>query len=195
MDRATRKMEARLDPHLEDGEFIEVWDVAKIRGQRGGVPCAASNRALYLIGPSILRIGYDEVLTTRGGPKWLGLQTVDGSDLVLDWGVTPKGISEVVVDYYRKAAQQRKRIHVSWASNGITVLVKLTGPDRGVMQWQYDKDPVDDIGMMQTMTADQALGELELVLGLQPSGVHTDPRPDFMGDFSWDPPLSSLSEA
>lgn len=63
------------------------------------------------------------------------------------------------------------------------------------MQWQYDKDPVDDIGMMQTMTADQALGELELVLCLQPSGVHTDPRPVFMGDFRWDPPLSSLSEA
>lgn len=128
MDRATRKMGERLDPHLEDGEFIEVWDVAKIRGQRGGVPCAASNRALYLIGPSILRIGYDEVLTTRGGPKWLGLQTVDGSDLVLDWGVTPKGISEVVVDYCREAAQQRKRIHVSWASNGLTVLESSPAP-------------------------------------------------------------------
>jgi hypothetical protein len=85
-------------------------------------------------------------------------------------------------------------VHVHWGKDntrGASIMLVPDGDGQKVESWRYDEGTPDD--MTTSMFIDQALGELDVSLGNKPTGVYTDPRPGFMGEFTWIPPLSEIS--
>lgn len=185
---AQRRISKRLAGLLSDDEQILVFDLGRASdGVR--VDCAATARALYLMPPhgETTRVPYTDILETGGGPSWITFTTISGYQYVLDFGSTPRGVSDVVVDHYRAVASDRRRVHVSWGNGGATFLV-VPDPAGGekIAMWTHDDGVEDD---MQTgMLIEQAVSELEVSLGRRPSFPYESPTPAWM-DLRWDPPL------
>lgn len=178
---------------MEPGEAVLEFDTGTNRnGVR--VDCIATNRALYIVakGGGTLRVPYNTIRQTGGGPTWLSLVTVSGSEYHVDFGRSARGVSDVVVEQYRGQAQRRRRVHVSWGNGGATFLVGPEGAGECILGWTYD-DGVDD-DLTNSMLVEQALGELETRLGRSPSMQYEDPRPGWMGTFDWDPPLTGARD-
>lgn len=184
---AIRRAERQLAGAMELGEAILQFDIGtNPRGSR--IDCIATNRALYMVpkGGAALRIPYTTIRQTGGGPTWLSFVTLSGSEYHVDFGRTARGVSDVVVDHYRRVAEKRRRFHVDWGNGGVSFLV---GPHRGdgILSWSYDEGVEDNMNV--SMLMEQALGELEVSLGLPPSMQYKHPRPEWMPNFVWDPPL------
>jgi hypothetical protein len=189
LDRsAMRRTERQLAAALEPGEDVIEFDVGRSeRGQR--VDCIATNRALYLVarGGGTLRLPYNTIRATQGGPTWIGVTTLTGSQYNVDFGRSARGVGDVVVQHYRAEAQRRRHVHVSWSGGGARFLVVPEGPLEKVASWDLDEGTDDDV--TTSMLVEQALGELEVSLGQAPTLQYSDPRPGWMPDFIWKPPL------
>lgn len=187
---AIRRAERQLAAALEDGEQVLQFDVGSTpRGDR--VDCIATDRALYLVsrGGRTVRVPYATMVGTQGGRDWIAVTTKSGNAYTVEFGRAPRGVSDIVVDEYRKEAKKRRRVHVSWDGGGATFVLSPGVDGENVWSWGLD-DGVED-SLTTAMLAEQALGELELRLGRQPSMQYHDPRPEWMPDFAWDPPLAS----
>lgn len=189
LDRsAMRRAEKQLAAALEPGEDVIEFDIGlSERGQR--VDCIATNRALYLVarGGGALRLPYSTIRATQGGPTWIGVTTLSGSQYNVDFGRSVRGVGDVVVQHYRAEAQKRRHVQVSWGGGGARFLLVPEGPHEKVVSWDLDEGTDDDV--TTSMLVEQAAGELEVSLGQPPSLQYSDPRPGWMPDFTWKPPL------
>jgi hypothetical protein len=183
---AMRRAERQLAAAFEPGEKVVQFDIGKSqRGER--LDAIATNRALYLVprGGAALRLPYNTIRATQGGPTWIGITTLSGSQHTVDFGRSGRGLSDVVVERYRVEAKRRRLVHVSWDGGGTTFLLVPDVQCERIASWTLDKGTADDL--TTSMLTEQALGELEAGLGLRPSLQYADPRPEWMPDFTWEP--------
>ncbi len=185
MRRAQRQLAATFEP----GEKVLEFDIGK--NQRGDrVHCVVTNRAVYLVARGeALRLPYSNMSATQGGQSWIGLTTLSGNQYTVDFGRAPRGLSDVIIDCYRSEAEERRQVHVSWGDRaGATFLVLPEGSGENVASWALDEGVEESV--TTSMLLEQALGELEVSLGRQPSLQYSDPRPGWMPEFDWEPPLT-----
>lgn len=110
----------------------------------------------------------------------------------VDFGRAPRGVSDVIVDCYRSEAEKRQQVLVSWGNRaGATFLLLLPeGSGENVASCALDEGVEESV--TTSMLLEQALGELEVSLWRQPSLQYSDPRPEWMPEFDWEPALTML---
>ena len=178
---AMRRAEKRLAPLMDRTERVLDFDIGTTAGQR--VDVIVSTRALYLApnGRQPVRIDYTEIAGIRGEGAWIALRTPSGSELMINFGRANRNLIEILQDQY---AERVKTFHVGWGRGfGVSFLVI----DGKVDHWRYDQGTPEDL--TADMIVRQALGELEVSLGITPGFGYEDPRPSWMPDLEWNPPL------
>lgn len=193
LDRgALRRAERVLAPFMVAGEKVIEFDIGKMG--RARIDCIASTHALYFVEGGRgepARVPYEFILRTSGGPSWFGILTLQGASFTVDFGRAPRKFADVVVEQYRKVAQQRRQFRASWAGGAATFTVGRTA-DRNagdqVLYWSVDgPEPEPPHALTQTMIVDQAHNELLVSLGQDPIEPNSS-----LTNIAWDPPLRTL---
>lgn len=183
-----RRAEKAIAHRMVTGERILDFDIgATPSGARA--TCVATTRAVFLISDrrEIRRVGYDEILGTSGTAGHLELSTSSG-DIVVVWDRGARGLTDVVVDGYRKVARGRRRYVATWGQGqSMTVLVAPTPSGWKVLRWTL-KDGVEH-SLPTSITTERAIRELEIALGSKPSFPDDTPS-----GVNWEPALPTEPE-
>jgi hypothetical protein len=169
---------------MERGERILEFDIGKSPSGHT-VHCIATTEALYVApgGANPFRIPYRQILDFSGGQTWIALRLSSGEDLRVDFGRGPRGLYAVVEEQCQAVA---RKVHVTWGGDGATF--RIVAGETGEQIYGFYLDNGTQDGMTTGLMTMQANRELEASLGIT-QGTPSDPRPEWMPEFEWNPPL------
>jgi hypothetical protein len=186
---AMRRAEKRLAPLMDRSERMLDFDIGTTpSGQRADV--MVSTKALYVApnGMNPVRVDYTDIAAIEGRPQWIHLRTLSGAELRVDFGRANRNLIEILLDQYRPVASRMKTRHVGWGQGfGAKFLIV----DDKIDSWCYDHGTPDDL--TTSMITQQAHGELAVDLGIEPDLGYENPRPIWMPEFEWTPPLTTAT--
>jgi hypothetical protein len=183
---AMKRAEKRLAPLLDRNERVLDFDIGTMPNGRR-VDVIVTTKALYLAlgGEHPGRVGYTEIAEIEGKAEWIRLRALAGPELYVTFGRANRNIIEILLDQYRAVAERMKTRHVGWGQGfGATFFIV----DGKIDSWCYDDGTPGD-ELMVSMFVEQAYGELAVSLGLDPGKGYEDPRPSWVPDLEWTPPL------
>lgn len=189
-----KKWERRLRPSMALGEALLEFDSGRDDDSGQHVTCFASTEALWVLYPGgiTLHLPYIDIRELYAAPDHVAVATREGRRFDYRFRRPRPGFTEALREHASGALQEQavrwraegRLFEVSFASGAAA---RFTLADDGTISAQRLGEWSDTPS--ETMLFEQAYGELEASLGRTPVLQHADPRPVWMGDFTWAPPL------
>ena len=191
---AVRKWERKLRPSMGPGESLLEFDSGRDADSGQHVTCFASTEGLWVLYPggNMLRLPYIDFRELYAAPDHVAVATRAGRRFDYRFRRPRPGFTEALREHASGALREQaerwraegRLFEVSFASGAAA---RFTMDDDGTISAQQLGEWSDTPS--ETMLFEQAYGELEASLGRPATLQHADPRPAWMGDFTWAPPL------
>jgi hypothetical protein len=178
------------------GEALLDFDSGRDADTGQQVTCFASTEALWVLYPggTTLHLPYVDVRELYAAPDHVAVATRAGRRFDYRFRRPRPGFTVALREHASGALREQaerwraegRLFEVSFASGAAA---RFTLADDGTISAQQLGEWSDSAS--ETMLFEQAYGELEASLGRTPELQHADPRPAWMGDFTWSPALPS----
>lgn len=190
---ALRKWERKLRSSMTADDSLLDFDSGRDDAGQP-VTCFASTKALYVLyrGGTVLRLPYDEFQELFAAPWHLAVVTMAGRRFDYDFSRPRADFAGTLREHATAVIRERAD---RWRAEGRLYEASL-GPGKGARFILTEDGTItasqtgewsDDLSEQKLF--EQTWGDLEVALGRSPSLQHAEPRPAWMPEAIWTPPL------
>jgi hypothetical protein len=195
---ALKKWERKLRPSMADDESLVDFDSGRDDSGQP-VTCFASTKALYALhrGGTVLRLPYEDIQGLFAAPWHLAAVTLAGRRFDYKFARPRPHFADALREHATEAIRARAD---RWRAEGRLYEASF-GPEKGArfvlaedgtvtarQTGEWSDDPSEQ------MLFEQTWGDLEVSLGRSPSLQHAEPRPAWMPEPDWTPPLPATRQ-
>lgn len=133
---AIRRAERNLHPFMRPDERIIEYDIADLAQFGRNIPVVLTNRAIYFVAATSVRVPYEHVMNVEAnGPLLVGIATKSGNSYVIQIVGTPKGdLYSSINHYLDRVIKHEEEVEVP---NGSVRAICRREEEDGEPRWMF----------------------------------------------------------